>query len=126
MAFNGNEFLHELSRVGYVPKKKAGKISSPQTFISTADYAERTGLSVTKIRRLFKKGVLFGIRDGRFILIDWRKSDDALSKLTEQNVSVDMLVKSLKPQSKRKQNNNHRSNIENDIAEKKRLLKSEA
>ncbi len=128
MTFNGNEFLQELSRVGYVPKKKVGRISKSQTLISTTDYAERTGLSVTRIRRMFKKGLLFGIRDGRFILIDWRKSDETLSKLTEQNVSVDTLVKSLKPQRKNQQKNNQRNRriVDDDIAEKKRLLKAEA
>ena len=125
MTFNGNEFLHELSRVGYIPKKKVGRISSkPQTFISTADYAEHTGLSVTKIRRLYTKGVLAGIRDGRFILIDWRKSDESLSKMTEQHISFDTIVKSSKQQ--RKQQHNHSNITDEDIAEKKRLLKSEA
>lgn len=125
MAFNGNEFLHELSKVGYVPKRKAGKIESEHPlYVSTTVYAKRVGLSVSTVRRYFKKGILVGIRDDNRISINVIESDNALLALQNSNVS-DISAGSLsqKPRTNRKVTV---PNSDSDIASKKRALKSQA
>ena len=125
MVFDRNEFLRELSNVGYVPKRKAARIESQHPmYVSTAVYAERVGLAVSTVRRLFRNCVLVGIRDDNRILINVIESDNALLALQNSNVSVRSAgSSSQKPRTNRKVTV---PNSDSDIASKKRALKRQA
>ncbi len=80
----GFNFLQELTRAGYIPKKKCAPVVSHPTYVSTTVFAREMGLTLCYVRKLCVEGKISCLDVGpKKFLINWEEAQQDLKDLQQ-------------------------------------------
>ena len=127
----GFNFLQELTRAGYIPKKKCAPVVSHPTYVSTTVFAKEMGLTLCYVRKLCVEEKLscLAISPKKF-LINWEEAQQDLKNLQVSckpiHNAVNIVNQNNKTVTKRRKRNRAGSVVTDDALAMKRALKEEA